>query len=87
MKKLEEFIVRNIADEYVMMPVGSTALKFNGLVMANEVSAFIWENIDNVNNAEEMTTLICQEFDVTYEEALADTSYMIEQMKKAKWIE
>ena len=41
MKKKEEFLVRNIAGEYVMMPIGQTALKFNGLIMANSVSSFI----------------------------------------------
>lgn len=87
MKKKEEFIVREIVDEYVMMPVGSTALKFNGLVMANAVSAFIWENIENVNSVEELTNFICNEFEVEYEVALQDTTEIVEQMKKAGWIE
>ena len=87
MKKKEEFIVREIVDEYVMMPVGNTALKFNGLVMANAVSAFIWENIENVNSVEELTNFICNEFEVEYEIALQDTAEIVEQMKKAGWIE
>lgn len=87
MKKLEEFIVRQIADEYIMMPVGNTAIKFNGLVMANSTSAFIWENIEKINTVEEMTNLVCEEFDVEYEEAFLDISTIMDQMKKAGWIE
>lgn len=87
MKKIEEFIAREIAGEYVMMPVGKTAHKFNGLILANEVSAFIWEHIECVKNLDELVTLICKEFDVSYEEAWKDTTEFISQMKTAGWIE
>lgn len=87
MKKIEEFIAREIAGEYVMMPVGKTAQKFNGLIMANEVSAIIWEHIESVKNTEELVDLICKEFDVSYEEAWKDTAELINQMKTAGWIE
>ena len=78
--------MRKIAGEYVMMPVGQTALKFNGLIMANEVSAFIWEHVESVSDAAELAGLICEEFDVSYEEALRDTAELVEQMKTAGWI-
>lgn len=86
MKKIEEFIAREIAGEYVMMPVGKTAQKFNGLILANEVSAFIWEHIESVKNTEELVDLICKEFDVSYEEAWKDTVELISQMETAGWI-
>ena len=50
MKKKEDFIISNIADEYIMIPVGKTALKFNGTIMINEISAFIWDNIEEIFN-------------------------------------
>ena len=87
MKKTEEFITREIAGEYVMMPVGKTAQKFNGLILANEVSAFILEHIECVKNLDELVDLICKEFDVSYEEAWKDTKELISQMKTAGWIE
>ena len=87
MKKLENFIVRNIAGEYIMMPVGKTALKFNGLIQANEVSAFIWQHIEEVNDLNELTNMICQEFDVDYARAYHDLNHIIEQLIQAKWIE
>ena len=90
MKKLnkkEKFVIREIAGDYIMMPVGGTAQKFSGLIMANEVSAFIWENIDKVYSVEELTKLICKEFVVDYKEAFTDTKELVEQMKVAGWIE
>ena len=87
MKKKEEFLVRKIAGEYVMMPIGQTALKFNGLIMANSVSSFIWEHMEEVNSTEDMANLICQNFEVDYEQAYNDVKEVIDQMKKANWIE
>lgn len=87
MKKCEEFIIREIAGDYVMMPVGETALKFNGLIMANAVSAFIWEKIEDVDTVEELAKLITDEFEVTYEEAFEDCNILTQQMIKSNWIE
>ena len=86
MKKCEEFIIREITGDYVMMPIGETALKFNGLIMANAVSAFIWEKIEEVDTVEELAKLITDEFEVTYEQAFEDCNTLIQQMIKSNWI-
>ena len=41
MKKKETFIARCVGGQHVLMPVGKTATKFSGLVMTNDVGAFI----------------------------------------------
>lgn len=87
MRKKEDFIVRNIAGDNIMMPIGETAIKFNGLIMANDVAAFIWDQIENVETIEELTERICNEFEVSYEVAFEDTTKLVSQMKKAGWIE
>ena len=87
MKKREEFITRSIGGEYVLMPIGETALKFSGLVVATETGAFIWDHIEEVNSAEEMAKLMIEEYDVSYEEALADVTALFDNFRKAGWIE
>lgn len=87
MKKLENFIFREIAGNNVMIPVGNTAQRFNGLIMANPVAAFIWEKIEDVNSVDELAKLITAEFDVTYEEAFNDCDELIKNLLEAKWIE
>lgn len=87
MKKKETFILRTIGGSNVMIPVGATALKFNGLITANESDAFVWKNIEKVSSAEELAQLLCQEFDVSHEKALADCQNIIDEMIKAGWIE
>ena len=38
----KEFVLREIAGDYILVPVGDTALEFNGLITLNEVGAFLW---------------------------------------------
>lgn len=87
MKKIENFILRKIGDAYTMIPVGQTALKFNGFVQANPVSAFIWENIESVDTIEQLVEKVCNKYEVDYQKALNDITHLVNQMKQAGWIE
>lgn len=87
MKKKENFISRSIMDQHVLMPFGETAHRFSGMILTTETGAFIWEHIEEVSSAEEMASLLTQEFEVSYEEALADVTALFDNFKKAGWIE
>ena len=87
MIKKEKFTVRKIADHHVMIPIGLTAHKLNGMIVTTETGAFIWEHIEEVNSPEEMANLLIEEFEVSYEEALADVTVLFDNFQKAGWIE
>lgn len=87
MKKKEQFIVRKVMDNHVLMPFGETAHRFSGMIMTTETGAFIWEHIEEVNSAEEMAKLLEAEYEVSYEEALADVTALFDSFQKAGWIE
>lgn len=87
MKKKEQFIVRTIGDSLVMMPYGETTLRFNGLITPNETAAFIWEHLEQVDSPDALAALLCEQFEVSPEQALADCRRLLSQMKQAGWIE
>lgn len=45
MKLNPEYILRNVAGEWVVVPVGSASRKINGLITLNDSAAFIWQCI------------------------------------------
>lgn len=47
MRIKDDFMLRNIADEWIVVPRGSHALTFSGLVMLNESGAFLWKCMQN----------------------------------------
>ena len=47
MKLEKEFVLREIAGDYVIIPVGKTVIEFNGLITVNEVGVSIWNMLQN----------------------------------------
>ena len=41
----ENYILREIMGEYIVVPTGEEAMKFQGLVTLNETGAFLWKEL------------------------------------------
>lgn len=78
MKIEKEFILREIAGDYVIVPTGKTALDFNGLITVNELGAFIWERLSEDTTVEQIVAAILAEYDVDEATAKADTQEFLE---------
>ena len=42
MKINENFVLRQVVDTYVVLPIGQATVDFNGMVTLNESGAFLW---------------------------------------------
>ena len=47
MKVQNDFVLREIAGDYVIIPTGKTVLSFNGLITVNEVGADLWKMLQS----------------------------------------
>lgn len=86
MKLKKEFILREIAGEYILVPTGETTLNFNGLITVNELGAFIWNNIEKVNSEEDILKLILDEYEVEENIAREDLNEFLDKLKGAEII-
>ena len=82
MKITKEFIVRKVVDECVLIPVGETALHFNGLISLNPVAEVIWNKLQQETTREELLAAILDEFDVPQEQAAADLDEFLDLLRK-----
>lgn len=87
MKKKNEFILRNMIDEFVLIPVGKTTEKFNGIMTLTDTGAFIYEHIESAASFEELVEMILNQYDVDKETAIQDAVLFINQMLKLEIIE
>lgn len=87
MKICKEFVLREIAGETVLVPVGETTKDFNGLISLNEVAAFIWKNIEKVKDLNEMTALVLSEFDIDENTARTDVEGFCRELVQVGFIE
>lgn len=72
MKVHKEFVLREIAGDYVIIPTGKTVLTFNGLITVNEVGADLWKMLQSDVTFEDLLQGILSEYDVDEETARED---------------
>ncbi len=87
MKIKEDFMLRKIADSYVVVPVNQMTLDFNGIINLNETGAFLFELLQNGAEREELVEKMLDEYDVTRDKAEKDIDTFICKIKEADIIE
>lgn len=87
MKIEKEFVLREIAGDYVIIPTGKTVLEFNGLATINEVGVFLWNLLQNEITEEELVQNLLKEYEVDEETARADVSEFIDVLVANKVLE
>ena len=78
----KQLIKREIAGDTILVPVGKTVYDSNGLFVLNELAAFIWELLPNVNTEAEIVSAILEEYEVSAEEAAADTTEFLAKLRE-----
>lgn len=83
MKLSGEFVLREVADEILAIPVGSTAARFNGMIMLNAASQCIWNCLEQETTLEAIVAAVTDRFDVSAEEAQADIQEFLNNLRNA----
>ncbi len=87
MKIKDDFILRKVADTYVVVPVNSMTLDFNGIINLNETGAFLFELLQNGATKDELLIRLLEEYDVSEQKASSDIDIFIEKVKEADILE
>ena len=83
----ENFMLRKVADTYVVVPVGDAVAEFNGMINLNEAGAFLWQLLENETTAEQVVEALLQQYDVDEATAKRDVDKFINELKAAKLLE
>ena len=82
MKIKPEFEIVNVADDYMLIPVGEQMEQFNGTVILNEVSAFLLGLMKTDISKEELVSSLIREYDVDPDVAQKDVESTLEKMNR-----
>lgn len=80
MKIQKEFVLREIAGDYVIIPTGKTVLTFNGLITVNEVGADLWKMLQSEVTFEDLLQGILGTYDVDEETAREDIQEFLDTL-------
>ena len=87
MKLCGEFIVRQVMDNIVAIPVGQTALRLNGMILLNDVSKVIWECLEQGTDLENIVKAVTDAFEVSADEARTDITEFCDKLRKVQLLE
>ena len=82
MKVSNDFILREIAGEYLLVPVGAAAAKFNGLITLNETGNTIFQALNEDRTVEELTDVVTGEYEVDHDTAKVDVEEFLQQLRQ-----
>ena len=63
MKLKGEFVLREIAGEVILVPVGQTALHFNGIITLNQTGVEIWKGLQEEKSREQILEELLEQFE------------------------
>lgn len=83
MKIVDGFVLKNIADTFVVVPLGSNSVSFRSIISLNETGAFLWGLLENDKTEDELIAALLSEYDVDEQTARDDTKAFINALNEA----
>ncbi len=78
-----DYVLRQIAGEYLAIPISNEAGEDANIVILNPVSQFIWKELEAEKTFDELLNAVTKEFDVSKEEASADIKEFLEGLEQS----
>ena len=81
------FVMRDIAGDIVIVPVGETALSYNGMITTTPTGAAIWQALEKGSDRESLIRILLDRFEVDHETAAKDTDEFLMNLKSLGLLE
>jgi hypothetical protein len=82
MKIKSGFAKREIAGSVIVVPVGSQANEFNGMITLNDSASYFWDCFQNDITIDNAVDLVTKEYDVTPQIAKKDIEKFVQMLKE-----
>lgn len=82
MKIKEGFIIRKLAENYVVVPIDNINNDFKGMIQLNETGAFLFEQLQQEKTLDELLALMLEKYDIDTHKAKNDVELFVAKLKK-----
>ena len=80
MRRNSDFLLRNVADSLVVVPVGPATASFPGMITLNATGAYIWELLEQEQTVESLVAALMENYEVTEEKARQDVQNFVNRL-------
>ena len=83
MKIKDSFILQQIADESIVVPIAEEAERINGIIKLNDVGAFLWRLLEKKDYTEaELVNLLVSNYHINIEVATEDVEDYLKMLRE-----
>jgi hypothetical protein len=82
MKISEDFVLRQVANTWVVLPLKADTVDFNGMVRLNDSGAMLWKLLEQGASREELLQAMTEQYNVSREQAAQDLDEFIGILKQ-----
>ena len=83
MKLKYNFVINQLGDSFIAVPVADLAVEFNGVLKLNESAAYIVEQLNSEIAYEDLCAKVAANFSAADEDAKANVDKILEGLKGA----
>ena len=83
----ENFVLRQVAKTWVILPVGQATRDFNGMLTLNESGALLWKALEQGGSREMLADVLTGKYHISREAALADVDEFLQKLLEAGCVE
>ena len=83
MKIKDGFILREVAGNFIVVPVGDAVAEFNGMINLNETGAFLWKLLQEDVEPKFLLAELLKEYDVDENIAKKDIEAILNKLYTA----
>lgn len=87
MRIKKEYVLREVANTWIVVPIGKSAVNFNGILSLNETGRFIWQQLEKGASEKDIIEALTSSYDVSPEKAQNDISSFITKIREINCIE
>lgn len=87
MRIKEDLMLRNINEDWIVIPMGERLLEFNGMIKLNHSGSFIWKLLEMEKSKEEIIAAMLEEYDIDEETASREYDTFLKALIEANILE
>ncbi len=87
MKIKEGYMLRTVAGQNIVVPIGSAAQRFNGMITLNSTGAFLWQEMHEETDRDTLVSKLLEEYDVDSKLASLGVDSFLRKIREAKLVD
>lgn len=87
MKIKDAYILKEVANQYVVVPTGKEVINFNGMMTLNRTAKLLFEALQEDKEIDELVNLLVEHFDISMKQAHIDVLDFIKILESKKMFE